>query len=249
MINHFVQKVSVVAMMMVSVASLIGCSASNQERAEDALALLKSKYSQEFIVSPSGSHNVTSSKGMLSVVAQPADNDRIVFKAVLDKDGTLKSDTYISRIISGHMNELLKQELGAIGIESETYTYFADTNGKSGAETNPSITLAQYVQAYQPSYFSGFMIVKDTSDLSPDQFEKALTAVYKAASDRPYQVEVSVIASDQYEQAADSFARQPDITSGWFSDYKVLQKFDAVADEKGYHYQITKAAQAAGDGE
>ncbi|WP_423799835.1 hypothetical protein [Neobacillus sp. SAB-20_R2A] len=244
MLKKILKKVSVIAMGL-SIFSLIGCSEMDKEQATDVEKLLQKKYHQEFEVTHIGGRYGTATNDTVTTYVHPKDQKDLVFKAVTTKDGELVSDGYIPSLISKSFNQIITRELSSAGIESETHTVAMEAD--SSAETNPDISLEEYVKAYKPGYFSGDIIVKEKPDLSPEQFEKALTAAYQAGVNTAYQVTVHVIAEDEYDKCVKKFKEVPYVTSSWFIDYNVVKEFDAVADANGYHF--ADASATAKDGE
>lgn len=245
MLNKIFKKVSGV-FMAVSIFSLIGCSEIDQQQAADVEKLLQEKYDQEFTATHIGGRYGTAGNDTVTTYLHPADNKNAVFSAVTDKDGGLLSDSYIPRQISDQFNQMLKEDLASKGIESETFTFIMNNETPSSSEANPEISLGDYVTAYKPEYFSGHMIVKESPDVSPEQFESALRAVYETGLKTDYQVGIRVIAADEYEKAAAEFKGLPEVSSSWFLDYNVVEEIDAVVDANGFNYA---EAGTAGEGE
>ncbi|WHY76958.1 hypothetical protein QNH20_23180 [Neobacillus sp. WH10] len=84
----------------------------------------------------------------------PAVNKNAIFSAVMDKDGGLLADSFILRLISDQLNQIIKEDPAAKGIESETFTFIMNNETSSSSETNLEISLEDYVAAYKPEYFS-----------------------------------------------------------------------------------------------
>lgn len=180
----------------------------------------------------------------MTTYLHPAHNKNAIFSAVMDKDGRLLSDSYIPRLISDQLNQIIKEDLAAKGIERETFTFIMNNETSSSSETNPEISLEDYVAAYKPEYFSGHMIVKESPNLTPEQFESALRAVYEAGLKTVYQVGIRVIAADEFGECVKEFKSLSEPSSSFFIDYNVVDEFEAVVDANGYNYQ-----KVAGDGE
>ncbi|MBY0099158.1 hypothetical protein [Mesobacillus maritimus] len=232
MVKNLRKKVSGI-LMAVSIFSLLGCSDSDKNQAADVENLLEDKYGQEFTVRSIGGRYGTATNDTVTTYVHPADNEKISFKAVMSKDGELVADSYIPRIISHSLNQILKQELQATGIESETLAVIMKAN--SSAEKNPDITLEEYVKTYKPGYFSADMIVKETPDLKAEQFEHALQAVYQAGLNTTFQVQIHVIAEDEYEKVSAEYQQLAEVSDTWFSDYNVVNEMKVYIDEKGFH--------------
>lgn len=248
MLKNILKKVSGVVMAL-SIFSLIGCSEIDKQQAADVEKLLQEKYDQEFKATHIGERYGTASNDTVTTYLHPSNNENVVFSAVMNKDGELVSDSYIPRLISDQLNQILKEELASKGIESDTYTFIMNNEKSSFSETNPDISLKDYVTTYKPQYFSGHMIVKESPDLTPEQFEAALSAVYEAGLNTIYQVGVRVIAADEYAKCLEEFKQLPEVSSSWFLDYNVVDEFDAVLDPNGFNYQKVEAQASTEDGE
>lgn len=232
MMNKFLKKVSGIVM-AVSIFSLLGCSDMDKNQAEDVQNLLKEKYGQEFTVRSIGGRYGTATNDTVTTYVHPTDNESLSFKAVMNKSGELVADSYIPRIISDSLNQTLQQDLEAEGIESETIAVIMKAD--SSAEKNPEITLEEYVKTYKPAYFSADMIVKETADLTPERFEKALQSVYQAGSDTNFQVHVHVIAEADYEEVSAEYQQLAEVSDSWFIDYNVVDEIKVYIDKEGFH--------------
>lgn len=232
MLHKLLKKVSVVVM-AISIFSLIGCSEIDHQQAADVEKLLQEKYDQEFKATHIGGRYGTANNDTVTTYLHPANNESLVFKAVMDKNGVLVSDSYIPRLISDSLNHILKKELEVAGIESESNTVVMDAD--SSAETNPKISLEEYVKTYKPGYFSADMIVKETPNLTAEQFEKALTAVYQASTETTFQVAIHVISNDDYEECLKKFKSMSDISDSMYADYKVVDEMKLFIDTEGFH--------------
>jgi hypothetical protein len=245
MLKKFLKKVSVIIMTF-SIFSLLGCSDMDKNQAADVESLLKEKYGREFKVRSIGGRYGTGGTQTVTTYVHPADDESLSFKAVMNKDGELVADGLIPRVVSNSLNQVLKQELDKDGIDSETITVIMDAD--SSSETNLGITVEEYVTTYKPGYFSGDMIVKNTPGLTAEQFEQALTAVYKAGLDTTYQVMIHVIAEDEYETVRKNFTKAAEVSNAWFADYNVVNEMKVFIDSKGYHiFQADSGSSKAGE--
>ncbi|MEH7355236.1 hypothetical protein V7150_16900 [Neobacillus drentensis] len=156
-----------------------------------------------------------------------------MIRAVMNKNGDLVDDNYISRLISVSLNQILKKELATAGIESESNTVVMDVDSFSG--TNPEISLEEYVKTYKPGYFSANMIVKEIPNVTAESFEKALQAVYKAGLDTTFQVAIRVISKDDYEACLKKFKSLSEISDSMYVDYKVVDEMKLFIDSEGFH--------------
>jgi hypothetical protein len=107
----------------------------------------------------------------------------------------------------------------------------------SSKETNPNISLAEYITTYKPGYFSAHMIVKEHANLTGEQFKQALEAVYQAGLKTTFQVGIRVISAQEYEEALNEYKQLPGVTSSWFRNYNVIEEIDAVVDGNGFNFQ------------
>lgn len=194
-----VLKNMILIFMVVSIISLLGCSDKDKEQATDVEKELQKKYKQEFKVTHIGGRYGTATNDTVTTYVHPLNQEELVFKALTTKDGSLLSDSYIPSIISKSINQILKQELGTVGIESETFTFVMQAD--SSKETNPNISLPEYTTTYKPGYFSAHMIVKETANITGEKFEQALKAVYQTGLNTTFQVSIRVIAAKEYEEA------------------------------------------------
>ncbi|OCA87674.1 hypothetical protein A8F94_07410 [Bacillus sp. FJAT-27225] len=234
-------------MMLMSIFSLIGCNAIDESQAAVVEELLEKKYNQEFVSTAIGGRYGTANNDTVTTFLHPKGKEDLVFRAVMNKDRELISDTYIPRLISAEINEMLQSGLEKEGIESATHTYAMKAN--SAGETNPNITLGEYTQSYKPAYFSGHMIVKEKEGLTPEQFETAMKAVYETGNQTNFQIKIRVIAADEYEKALKDFKEEPDVTDTWFTDYDVVRYIVAAVDGNGFNYREDGARASVGDGE
>ena len=227
--------------MSLSIFSLIGCSYIDKNQAADVEELLKEKYNQEFVVTDIGGRYGTAKNDTVTTYVHPKNNENLVFKAVMYKDGSLYSDGYIPRLIGDQLNQILKQELEKAGIKSETFTFVM--NADSSPETNPKITLEEYVQKYKPGYFSAHMIVKEKSGLTPEQFEQALTAVYKAGLNTTFQVSIRVISKKDYDLCLEKFIQLSEVSKTWFIEFDVINEIKLNIDSTDLRFQAGSTAQ------
>lgn len=243
MLNKFLKKVSRVVI-AVSIFSLIGCSEKNQQQIADVEKLLQEKYNQEFKATHIGGRYGTANNDTVTTYLHPVDDKSALFSAVMSKDGKLLADSYIPRLISNELNHILKEDLSSKGIESETFTFIMNNEKSSFSETKPEISLEDYVSTYKPEYFSGHMIVRESPDLTPEQFESAITAVYEAGLKTDYQVGIRVISADEYEKCVKEFKSLVELSSSFFIDYNVVDEIEAVVDANGFNYQKAGMAHA-----
>ncbi|WP_404330067.1 hypothetical protein [Mesobacillus maritimus] len=213
--------------------SLLGCTISDKNQAVEVEQLLEEKYGQEFTVRSIGGRYGTASNDTVTTYVHPAENEGISFKAVMTKDGELMADSYIPRIISDSLNQVLRQELQSEGIESKTMAVIMKAD--SSAEKNPDITLEKYVKTYKPGYFSADMIVKETPNFTAEQFEQALQSVYQAGLHTNFQVHIHVIAVEEYETVSAEFQQLAEVSDSWFTNYNVVDEMKVYIDDKGYH--------------
>ena len=214
--------------------SLLGCSSLNEKQAEQMVNLLEEKYEEEFVVTHIGQRYGTATNDTVTTYVHPKENENLSFKAIMTKDGQLVGDGYIPVLISDQFNDMMKSELEPLGIESETYTFIM--KARSAGETDKSITIEEYVEKYQPAYFSAHMIVKDTGDVKGEQFEQALLKAYGAAQSTTYQIGIRIIPADEYDEAAKAYRKLSVVKDSWFSDYDLVDEIDAVADGNGYNF-------------
>jgi hypothetical protein len=226
----------ILTFILISTFSLLGCGAIDKKQAADVEKELQKKYNQEFKVTHIGGRYGTATNDTVTTYIHPANQEELVFKAITTKDGSLVSDSYIPSIISQSFNQILKQELQTVGIESETFTFVMQAD--SSKETNPDISLEEYITTYKPGYFSAHMIVKENANVTGEQFEDALKAVYQAGLKTTFQVGIRVISADEYEEALTEYKQLPEVSSSWFRDYKVIEEIDAVVDGNGYNFQL-----------
>lgn len=150
----------------------------------------------------------------------------------MSREGELVSDGYIPNIISEQINQILKEELRKKGMEIESKSVIMRAN--SSTETDSNITLEEYVMKYKPGYFSGDMIVKETSDITPEDFEDALKAVYKEGKNTMSQFHIHVISKDEYEKSLENFKSTSYVSDTWFIDYNVVKEMKVWIDTKGF---------------
>ncbi|WP_462410821.1 hypothetical protein [Neobacillus sp. Marseille-QA0830] len=240
MIKKFLKKVGVIIMGL-SIFSLIGCSEIDKEQAADVEQLLQKKYNQEFEATHIGGRYGTGNDGTVTTYLHPKNNEDLLFSAVMNEDGKLVSDNYIPRLISHSVNEVIKRELGSEGIDSETNTVVMEAD--SSSETNPEISLREYVNSYKPGYFSADMIVKESPGLTPEKFESALNAVYTAGLKTDFQVAIHVISDGNYEACHKEFMKQIQISDSMYVDFDVVNEMKLYIDSEGFHvFEVGKSA-------
>lgn len=232
MFKKILKKASVVVM-AVSIFSLIGCGDMDKQQAADVEKLLQEKYDQEFKATHIGGRYGTENNDSVTTYVHPVDNEKLVVKAVMGKNGELESDNYIQRLISDSFNQILKKELGTTGIESESNTVVMDVD--SSSETNPEISIEEYVNKYKPKYFSADMIVEETANITPEIFEKALQEVYKAGLNTTFQVNIHVILKDDYEACLKKFLEQTEISDSMYVDFEEVDEMKLYIDSEGFH--------------
>lgn len=205
----------------------------NNSQAKEMENLLNEKYGIDFKVTHIGGRYGTANNDTVSTYAHPTDNERLSFKAVMYKNqGGLVSDGFIPRLMSNSINQILQKELQKQGIESESHTFMMGAN--SSSETNPDISLEEYLQKYQPEYLSGDLVVKHQPDMTPELFEDALQTLYSAIGNRYYQVRVYVISEDNYGECSENFRKTFDVSEQWFNDYGLVDKMQLIIDNEGF---------------
>lgn len=224
--------------MLMSMFNLLGCSYVDKQQAAKFESLLEEKYNKEFTVTHIGGRYGTANNDTVTSYVHPIDNEDLVFMAQMTKEGELVSDSYIPMSISKKINEILKEELGGIGIESETLT--AIMNANSSLETNPNITIDEYITTYKPEYFSATMIVKEKGNLSEEDFEEVLSTIYQKLSQTHFQVDIHVIAEEEYEECLENFKSLSRVANAWFIDYTVVDTMELLIDSNGFKTFETK---------
>jgi hypothetical protein len=233
MFKKFLIKVSV-PVITISILSLLGCSDIETRKAEDVEKLLQEKYKKEFKVTHIGGGNGTEAKETeTTTYGHPFDNESLVIKAVVDKNGELVADNYNPRLISDSLNQVLKKELESAGIEGESNTLVMDAD--SFSESNTEISLDEFVKTYKPEYFSADMIVKETTNVTAESFEKALQAVYKAGLNTTFQVNIHVISKEDYQACLKKFKELSEISNSMYVDYEVVDEMKLYFDSEGFH--------------
>src|SRR4051794_25257278 len=122
LLKNLRKRVSVSIMMIMSIFSLIGCNAIDKSQAAAVEELLEEKYNQKFVPTAIGERYGTANNDTVTTILHPKGKEELVFEAVMNKDRELIADTYISRLISASINDMLKSGLEPQGIESETNT-------------------------------------------------------------------------------------------------------------------------------
>ncbi|WP_068673707.1 hypothetical protein [Oceanobacillus sp. Castelsardo] len=222
--------------MAISIFSLLGCSEMDQKQADQAVSLVEEKYDQKFVATHIGERYGTATNDTITTILHPEGEESLAFKTITTKDGELIGDAYVPILISEKFNEIMKKELEPLGIESETYTFIMGTEQSSAKETDTSISIGEYVDKYQPRYFSAHMIVKDTGDVKGEQFEQALLKAYQATNETMYQIGIRILPADEYEEAAKDYRTLPEVRDSWFRDYDLVDEIDAMADGNGYNF-------------
>lgn len=235
-----------VILIALTIFSLISCSQIDQQQAEDIESLLQEKYQIEFKVKAIGGRYGTVNNDSVTTYVNPVGNESLVFIAEMSKDGVLLADSFIPQKMSEALNQVLKENLKAEGITSETLAVVMNAN--SSSERNREITLDEYVTTYKPGYFSADMIVKETSNLTTTQFEKALTAVYEAGLGTKFQVAIHVISKEQYEECLGKFKELPMVSDAWFIDYNVVDVMKLSIDSNGFQVFQSNAHSNRDDG-
>ena len=91
--------------------SLIGCSAINQEQADQAISFLEEKYKQKFVATHIGERYGTSTNDTITTILHPEGKEYVTFKVITTKDGELVADGYTGALISEQFNTIMKKEL------------------------------------------------------------------------------------------------------------------------------------------
>ncbi|HWO96735.1 MAG TPA: hypothetical protein VNM45_10455 [Bacillus sp. (in: firmicutes)] len=225
-----------------------------EEAKAEAVAQMEEKYGIDFEV-----HDIFREEfsNESTVWMHPVDNQNIKFEVSLDSNNKVENDNFIGMKISNEITAILKDNLPS-GIEMAAIIYsFGDSNksneinqtinenreklgvnpinGESdkSVDTKSNLTLEEYIQAYDPEYFSGYMIVKDTGDITPEMFAEAFKKVYKATSNRVFQVNVHFITPERYAECHKGFTERLYTNSGFLSEFD-NKEMGFQANEKGF---------------
>lgn len=220
----------------------------------EAIAQMKEKYGIDFKV-----HDIFREvySNESTVWMHPVDNPDIKFQVDLDSNNKVENDNFIGMQLSNEINKILKDNLPP-GVEMASIIHpwgdsnkssesnqilnknrekvgFDPINGKNNKsiDTNPNVTLKEYIQTYNPEYFSGYMIVKDTGSITPEMFEKAFKEVYKATSNRMFQANVHFITPEKYAECHKGFTERLATNSGFLYEFDT-KEIGFQANEKGF---------------
>lgn len=225
-----------------------------EEAKAEAIAQMEEKYGIDFDVHDIFREEISNES---TIWMHPVDNEDIKFQVSLDSNNKVENDNFIGMKISNEITEILKDHLPS-SVEMAAIIYpFGDSNksneinqtinenrekvgvgpidGESdkSIDANPDVTLEEYIQTYNPEYFSGYMIVKDTGSITPEMFEEAFKKVYKATSNKMFQANVHFITPEKYAECHKGFTERLHTNSGFLSEFdtKVL---GFQANEKGF---------------
>lgn len=193
----------------------------------------------------------------VTVWMHPTSNSDIKFRVNLDSNGKVIDDNFINMKISNEIYTILKDHLPSDIETAAIISSIKDTNPSNeinqslnenreklgvspikgennlSIDTNPNVTLEDYIQAYNPEYFSGYMIVKDTGNIKPEMFEEAFKEVYKATSNRMFQANVHLIEAEKYEECYKGFTERLYTNSGYLSEF-YTERIGLQAKEDGF---------------
>lgn len=214
--------------MGISIFSLLGCNATNENQAQTVEELLKEKYGMEFEVSA-----IKTEMDSTTTIVHPKNNENIHFRAFLEKNGELSGDNFIARVISNKINEIAKGELGKAGIDSESFTVLQDVSNYDFEVTDPSIELGEYISGYKPKQLVSDMIIKENSNLNEEVIEATLNKLYTQSMNTNYTLYVYVLSEEEYEKCKEEFIKISSFTPSFFNDYTLLQELVFTYDENG----------------
>lgn len=88
---------------------IVGCTNISRDMAKKIETKLHEKYQKEFVVKALGKRYGTGRNNTVTAYCNPKDNEQILFAAVLDREGILLQDTYLSRSICVKLEEQIQK--------------------------------------------------------------------------------------------------------------------------------------------
>lgn len=208
--------------------NLVGCSFIAADNANDVVVHMKKKYGIEVEVT-----HVSHNNGNYTYFLTDLEKGTR-FTATTDKKGNILSDNLIPALMSDKVEELIKEEFKASGIEAEVHTYMMGTN--SSDETNTDITLEEYVKSYKPKYLSSQILLKENPNITNEKIESVYNAIYKALLETTYQAKITIATDPLYEELAKSLNFNGKINQGVLYDHKQnFRELKAYIDQDGFH--------------
>lgn len=219
--------------MGISIFSLFGCNAIDEDQAQTVEKLLKERYEMDFEVSAIGNRYGNGEAYKLEAVANPLNDKNINFNVFLNKDGESIVDNFMARLISSKINKILKEELSKNGIESESFILTQDKNLYVDI-TDPNIDIEDYVKQVGTEYFMCYTIVKESDNIDPSSFESALKEIYEYTANTKFNMNINVYSKDSYEKLVEKFISLSSYSDSALKDYEILREYKLTYDEKGF---------------
>lgn len=215
-----------VILMVLSLINLFGCSALNKENAKEITTELNKKYGEDFACKSIGNRLGTADKDTVTAYCYPESDPELLFQVIMNTDGELESDTYVSSYVSQILEKELAEELKGQNVTAHINASAYGYGDSKDISSPKGLTIDGFIEKKPGAKFTAMIIVDSNSDNG-----QLPTAIYEAysnlASKYPQLVfgsQVRIIGDKDYEKCAKEMGEYPTVSSTFFQDYDVQGK-------------------------
>lgn len=205
---------------ILSLVGLLGCQ-SSKATAKQVEARLEDKYGEKFEVIALGNRWGTKTNDTVTTIVTAVKN-KVVFEAVMGKDGKIESENYLPRKVGTDVSNLLMENFKQESIESQPKLFIV--GGKKLHYDSSDINIHEYIESHSPEYFVGKVILKE-GNFKPENVVNTYKTTYSELLDTPVKTNIWVISEEDYEKAVKDFNENPDVSKEFFDKYNITSKF------------------------
>ncbi|WAA12481.1 hypothetical protein [Fervidibacillus halotolerans] len=238
------KKVGVVFLIL-SLFSLIGCGSLDQRQAKQIEKKLSEMYEgKTFEVLALGNRWGTLTNDTVTAHVKDVERD-IVFVIKMNTKGEIVANNYIGRWLNSQLESLLIKNFKGEGMIADSLIIGFVKKRPPGTDPDmplglafstkldPDISLSEFISEYEPEYFSGDLVIKESENNMGEAFIKAFRKTFEEIQQTHLQTHVWVIHKECYDELIEEFSRLPDVDNSWFDDKNVLSYFQFCIDENG----------------
>lgn len=169
--KKIIMKVGLVIMALSAMITMNACSKINKETANDVCAALSEKYGESFVAIKIGDRFNT---GSAKLYVHPADDDKILFTARIDKNTGAVDDNYMEEKVNYQVEDILKNAFKQEGI-SAVARCMVVTKDPLSVEIG-EYTPKSFSDKYAFDHYTIYLVLKDGAYSAADIIRAVRTA-------------------------------------------------------------------------
>jgi len=221
-LNVRVRKVGVI-LMILSLLHLIGCSAIDKDTASQITTALQEKYGEEFKCDSIGNRFGTATNDTVTGYCYPSSNPSVLFEVIMDKDGEIVGESYISSFVSDILENAIVQEFQnenvIVHVSASAYRY--DEMKEFTSKSN--LTINNFIKENPRSGFSADIIVDESSNI--EDLAYSISDVYLRLSEKYPQLslgaQIKIISNLDFVKCSEEMDNNPTVSKTLFEKYDV----------------------------